>query len=656
MGLSFLSGSGEVVPESRRQLAAIMFTDLVGYTTLTQENEALAMELLEEHRKLLRPFFPKHNGREIKTMGDAFLVEFASALEAIRCAFDIQQSLHEMNSGRAAKRRVLLRIGIHLGDVIHNQGDVYGDAVNLASRIEPLAEPGGICFTEQVYDQIKNKFEFPLSSLGKKELKNVGEPTEVFSVVLPWEKGSESKASLDIRRIAVLPFANFSPDPNDAYFADGITEEIISTVSGISGLSVTSRTSVMGYKGTPKKVREIGRELEVGSILEGSLRKAGNRIRITTQLIDVASDEHLWVQSYERELDDVFNVQCDIAKQIAGSLKVKILPREETQLSKTPTRNPEAHALYLKGRYYWDQRSKQSLLEAIKLYKAAIELDPSFALAYSGIADCYSVLGDHSYIPYTEAFSKAKEYALKAMELDETSAEAHVSLANAILSQDRDVVGAQRELEKAIELNPSYATAYHWYGIDLLRTGRLEEALQRALRAEKLDPLSPQIASFVGICYDALGRYDLAEKQHFRALALQPNFLPAVGNLGVTYLHERKYDEAERQVTEYFRVSNDALASKLWLAATYALAGREGEARRIMGEAKALPNPSHLEGIPQIVYHIALGELDTAVELIEQEYDARADWLGDLATDPLYSAVRSNPRVMSILRKVGALH
>jgi adenylate cyclase len=633
-----------------------MFTDLVGYTALTQENEALAMELLEEHRKLLRPFFTKHSGREVKTIGDAFLVEFASALAAVRCAFDIQQSLHEMHSGRAPDRRVLLRIGIHLGDVIHNQSDVYGDAVNLASRIEPLAEPGGICLTEQVYDQIKNKFEFPLSSLGKKELKNVRESVEVFSVVLPWGKGSESKAGLDIRRIAVLPFANFSPDPNDAYFADGITEEIISTVSGISGLSVTSRTSIMGYKGTPKKVREIGRELEVGSILEGSLRKAGNRIRITTQLIDVASDEHLWVQSYERELDDVFAVQCDIAKQVAGSLKVKILPREETQLSKTPTRNPEAHALYLKGRYLWDRRTQQSLLEAIELHKAALELDPSFALACSGIADCYSVLGDHSFIPYTEAFSKAKEYALKAMELDETSAEAHVSLANAILCHDRDVLGAQRELEKAIELSPSYATAHHWYGICLLRTGRLEEALQRALRAQKLDPLSPQIASFVGICYDALGRYDLAEKQHLRALVLQPNFPPALGNLGITYLHEKKYDEAERLIAEYLRVTDDELVSKLWLAATYALEGREAEARRTMEEAKALPNPGHLNRSPQIIYHVALGELDTAVELIEQEYDARADWLGEIQTDPLYSAVRSNPTVVSILRKVGALH
>jgi adenylate cyclase len=651
-----LSRVRKAAARGRRQLAAIMFTDLVGYTALTQENEALAMELLEEHRKLLRPFFSKHSGREIKTMGDAFLVEFASALAAARCAFDIQQSLHEANSGREAERRVLLRIGIHLGDVIHNRGDVYGDAVNLASRIEPLAEPGGICLTEQVYDQIKNKFEFPLSSLGKKELKNVGEPVEVFSVVLPWEKAGESKASLDIRRIAVLPFANFSPDPNDAYFADGITEEVISTVSGISGLSVTSRTSIMGYKGTSKKVKEIGRELEVGSILEGSLRKAGNRIRITTQLIDVASDEHLWVQSYERELDDVFAVQCDIAKQVAGSLKIKILPREESQLSKTPTRNPEAHALYLKGRYLWDRRTEKSLLEAIELYKAAIELDPSFALAWSGIADCYSVLGDHSYIPYTEAFSKAKEYALKAVELDETSAEAHVSLANAILCQDRDILGAQRETEKAIELSPSYATAYHWHGISLLRTMQLDEALERALTAQKLDPLSPQIATFVGICYDALGKYDLAEKQHFRALALQPNFLPALGNLGVTYLHEKKYDEAERLLAEYLRVSNDELTCKLWLAATYALEGREGEARRTMEEAKALPDPSHLHRQPQMIYHIALGELDTAVELIEQEYDARADWLGDIMTDPLYGAVRSNPRVVSILRKMGALH
>ena len=201
---------------------------------------------------------------------------------------------------------------------------------------------------------------------------------------------SSAQVTLDKHRIAVLPFANFSPDPNDEYFADGITEEIISTVSGISGLSVISRTSVMGYKGTTKKVKEIGRELDVGSVLEGSFRKAGNKIRITTQLIDVAGDKHLWAQNYDRELDDVFAVQSDIARQVANALRVRILPRDQTHIEKPPTRNPEAHSLYLKGRYFWNQRIKESLLKSIEEYQAAIKLDPDYALAYSGIADCYA--------------------------------------------------------------------------------------------------------------------------------------------------------------------------------------------------------------------------------------------------------------------------
>ena len=344
-----------------------------------------------------------------------------------------------------------------------------------------------------------------------------------------------AQPTLDTHRVAVLPFANYSPDAKDEYFADGITEEIISTVSGISGLSVISRTSVMGYKGTTKKVGQIGRELDVGSILEGSFRKAGNRIRITTQLIDVAGDSHLWAENYDRELDDVFAVQSDIARQIANALRVKILPRDEAHIEKTPTQSPEAHDLYLKGRYHWNQRTKESLLKAIEEYQAAIKLDPDYALAYSGIADSYSVLGDHNYVPYAEAFSKCKEYALKAVERDEGSAEAHTSLAVA-MSQNRDS-GAEAEFEKAIELNPNYATAHQWHAILLLRTGRREAALQEALTAQKLDPLSPMIADFVGIVYDALGMYDQAERQHFRALDLQNDFLAAIGNLVLTYWH-----------------------------------------------------------------------------------------------------------------------
>lgn len=255
-----------------------MFTDMVGYTSLSQQDESLAMQLLEEHRKLVRPFFPKYNGTEIKTMGDAFLVEFASPLDALRCALEIQKSLHDLNAGRLADKRMLLRIGIHLGDVVHAENDVYGDAVNVASRIEPLASPEGICITGEVYRQVRNKFEFPLSSLGKKELKNVGEPTEVFSVVLPWEKEPSNQEVLDQHRLAVLPLVSLSPDPDDEYFADGLTEELIARLSLLNGLEVIARTSVMNYKKKEKNVTQIGKELRAGMVLEGSVRKAGNRI------------------------------------------------------------------------------------------------------------------------------------------------------------------------------------------------------------------------------------------------------------------------------------------------------------------------------------------------------------------------------------------
>ncbi len=654
--LILLSSSGEAVPEGRRQLAAIMFTDMVGYTALSQSNESQAMELLDRHNRLLRPFFPKYHGREVKAIGDSFLVEFESALDAIRCAVDIQSSLHDYNIASKESWKIKLRIGVHLGDVIRRDDDVFGDAVNIASRIEPISEPEGICVSQQVFDQVHNKFDLPLVSLGEKPLKNVSGLVEVYMVQMPWEQPPPSKATgtLSHDRIAVLPFANFSPDPNDEYFSDGITEEIISTVSGVSGLSVISRTSVMGYKGTTKKVREIGRELEVGSVLEGSFRKAGNRIRITTQLIDAASDKHLWAQSYERDLDDVFAVQSDIARQVANALRVRILPRDQTHIEKTPTRNPEAHALYLKGRYFWNQRSKESLLEAIKEYEAATRLDPDYALAYSGIADCYSVLGDHNYLPYAEAFSKCKEYALKAVERDDASAEAHTSLAIALTQDRASNAEAEAEFEKAIELNPSYATAHHWFAILMLFTARREAALQEALRAQKVDPLSPMIASFLGLVYDALGRYDEAERQHFRAIELQPEFLPAIGNLVGTYWRERKFADAEKQIEAYLKISKDQLIYKIASAANFALAGKEMEARRMMAEAEAIPDPTHLYDQLRIVYHLALGELDKAVGMIEDEYARGADWLGGITYNPLFAAVQNDPRVKSILRKVGA--
>jgi adenylate cyclase len=510
--------------EDGRRLAAIMFTDVAGYTSLSERDEALALQLLEEHRIKIRPILQSHNGREIKTVGDAFLVEFSSALEATRCAFDIQQSMHEMNAGRSSERQFQIRIGIHLGDVVHTQGDVYGDAVNLASRIEPLAAPGGICVSQQVYDQVRNKFEFPFANLGKKTLKNVGEAAEVYKVVLPWEDQQLKEEEYPANRIAILPFTSYSPDPNDAFFADGITEEIISTVAGLSGLNVISRTSVMGYKGTTKKVGEIGKELKVGSILEGSLRKAGNRIRVTTQLIDVAGDRHLWAQNYDRNLDDVFEVQSDVAKQVAEALRVRILTPEKERIEKKPTENAAAYTLYLKGRQLWNTRRLENIKKALELFEQSVKEDPNFALGYAGQADCFTLLRVNFRIDADANMQRAKALAAKALELDPNLAEAHATLADN-LGDERKFEESEEEFRKAIKLKPGYATAHQWYSLLLRRLFRWEEGLQELEKAAELDPLSQTIVSSLSGCLASMGRTEEALRVIEAAERLDPNGL-----------------------------------------------------------------------------------------------------------------------------------
>jgi len=352
--------------EGARRLAAIMFTDLVGFTTLSQRNESLALSVLEQQRESLRPKFNKHGGREVKTIGDAFLVYFPSALSAVNCAYDIQKTTRELNNSLSAERRVLLRIGVHLGDIVESRGDISGDAVNVASRMESIADSGGVCLTRQVYDQVQNKFELPLRSLGAKSLKNLRDPIEVFKMVMPWEGAMmEEAVELDSHRVAVLPLKNMSPDPNDEYFADGMTEELITALSGLRELTVIARTSVMQYKNSPKRIADVGRELKTGTVIEGSVRKAANKVRITVQMIDASTEGHLWVQNYDRQMDDIFAIQSEIAEKVADALKVKLIDSTRRRLEKKPTENTEAYMLYLKGRYYWNERTKPSIEKGI---------------------------------------------------------------------------------------------------------------------------------------------------------------------------------------------------------------------------------------------------------------------------------------------------
>ncbi len=487
--------------EGQRRLAAIMFTDMVGYTALGQRNESLSLALVEEQRKLIRPILARHNGREVKMMGDAFLVEFGSALDAVRCAYEIQRATKEFNLPLAEDRRVHLRIGVHLGDVVESQGDVSGDAVNVASRIEPLAQDGGVCITRQVYDQVKGKVDIPLSSLGPKSLKNVAEPVEVYSMVLPWgDRVDATPVHLDRNRVAVLPFANMSPDPNDEYFADGMTEELIDRLAQVKQLKVIARTSVMSYKKKDKKAGEIAKELLVGTLVEGSVRKAGNRVRVTVQLIGAGTEEHLWSSHFDGSLDDIFAVQSEIAEKVAGELKVQLLQSEKHVLERKPTENMEAYGDFLRGRELYREGSELSLRQALKLYERAVELDPSFARAHVGVAECHQSLATSGYEPLDVMLPIVRASLKRALELDQDLAEAHASLAVLHYSED-DLPSTEAEAKRALELNPSLPEPYRILLEVAGIKGEPEEMVRLIETAYRLDPVRPAYIRLLGAAY-----------------------------------------------------------------------------------------------------------------------------------------------------------
>jgi adenylate cyclase len=634
-----------------------MFTDMVGYTVMAQKNEASAVELLEEHRKLLRPIFRKHTGKEIATIGDAFLVEFASALDAVRCSIEIQSMLKELNERRPEQRKILLRIGIHLGDVIHTGKNVSGDAVNVASRIEPLAMPGGVCLTAQVYSSVVNKVECGFESIGNPQLKNVTAPIEVFRITKPGVESTRQTmqvAGWPKSRVAVLPFANMSPDPNDAYFADGITEEIISTVSSVGGLNVISRTSVMGYKTTTKKLAEIANELRVGSVLEGSFRKAGNKIRITTQLIDTDTDLHLWSQSYDRELNDVFAVQADIAKQVADALRVKILSTEMNRIQKAPTQNTAAYALYLKGRDLWNRRGLEDIKKAAGYFEQAIKEDPGFALGYSGLADVHWLLYINWGIDNDANRESARVMIARALELDPDLAEGHATRAE-ILWYDFKIRESEEEFRKAIELKPNYATAHQWYFWALLFELRWEEALAQIEKAVELDPLSPAINTNHAQYYSNKRDYVKFLELMKKAVYLNPDLGILHLNLSAAYGFNKMFDEAKHEAEIGAKLVQDAIP-RMRIGAEAYLAWIEGDRQtvaRLLPEIKTRPEELAESTFGIAAYHFYLEENDKGFEWLEKAFSERDNSIWSIQLDPRLDKVRTDPRYLSVLERLG---
>lgn len=629
-----------------------MFTDMVGYTALGERNESLSLALLEEQRKLVRPILARHNGREIKTIGDAFLVEFPNAVDAVRCAYDIQRAVREFNFSLEPDKRIHLRVGVHVGEVVEFQGDISGDAVNVASRIEPLAEDGGVCVTHRVYDLVRTKVDLQLSALGPRSLKNVAEPMEVYKVDMPWERASglpgRSLPPLDRTRVAVLPLTNLSSDPEEGYFADGMTEEIITGVSLVRELKVTSRTSVMHYKGQNKRLPEISRELGVGTILEGSVRKAGNRVRITVQLIDAASDQHLWAQNYDRTLEDVFAIQSEIAEKIAGELEVQLLRSEKKTLEKKPTDNMEAYGDFLRGRELYREGSEPSLRQALKLFERAVELDHSFARAHVGLAECHQDLANFGY-EKSEVMSAAVNASLaRALEIDPDLAEAHSALAMQHWFDD-DFRGTVAEARKALELNPSLPEPHHALCEAAGIRGDPEQWVKEIETAYRLDPIRPWYIRLLGYAYFSNGR----EQDALELWKATEHLAPAdtYRNMTDYYLYKGDVAKARELHAKVERLQ----PTNLWV--TYeggvidAMAGDRDKAldkiRRIE-DAKVGPVAHNYEAY---IYY-ALGDLDRYFEHLNKALEDHQIVALVVMYSPLHAKGREDPRYKELVMKL----
>ena len=551
-----------------RKLAAILAADVVGYSRLASEDEDRTLARLRTLRSdLIDPTIAVHNGRVIKRTGDGALVEFRSVVDAVRCAVEVQNGMAERNAGVPQDRRIEFRIGIHLGDVVEeSDGDLMGDGVNIASRLEGVAAPGAICLSEDAYRQVKARLDLSVSDLGSTQLKNIAEPIRVYSL----QVGTKAPATPETATsrpataappklsIAVLPFANMSGDAEQDYFADGISEDIITALSKLSQLFVIARNSSFTFKGQNVHVQDVGAKLGVRHVLEGSVRKSGNRVRITAQLIDAISGGHLWAERFDRDLTDIFAVQDDVTQQIVGALALNLTDDARLRLAPEPPRNTEAYDCFLRGRELWHRLTKETNTASRDLLQRATELDPNFASAYAFLALTHGVdyLNRWGASP-PESMTQAEEAATRAVALDDNDPWAHWALAIAKLYTRRHDEAVD-EIEHALVLNPNFAEAHVCRGETLYYSGRPAEALESFARGKTLNPYFPDVVlHFQALALFQLERYDEAVDLLLQRLARNATTDVSRALLAASYGHLGHLEEARAAWQEVLRVNPD---------------------------------------------------------------------------------------------------
>ena len=672
----------------KRKLAAIMFTDMVGYTALMQKDESKARELIEMQRALMKPYVKKHGGEIIQFVGDGTFCRFDSAIEAVNAALEIQKVME-------VEPELNLRIGIHVGDVVVKGDEVYGDGVNVASRIEPLAEPDGICVTEEVYRNIKNQEGIISRSLGSKKLKNVEESLKIYSIkaasadepgktvidsaeehttdkkkfvymaaaaiviiflsvwLLPLFESSDREldASGEIRSIAVLPLENLSGDPEKEYFSDGMTEALISKLAQIRSLKVISRTSVMQYKGVRKPLPEIAKELNVDAILEGSVMHADGEVRITAQLIRASTDEHLWANDYTDKLENVLSLQSRIAKAIAKEIKLTLSPEEELKLSSNKKIDPEAHEAFLRGKHFWNKRTGDDIKKSLEYFKEAVNVEPLYALAHVGIAESYNLLHQYANLPSRETYPKGKAAALKALEIDPNLGEAHIAIAYALTEHFWDWEAAEAEYKKGLELSPNYATGHQWYGELLFIMGRYDESKNEIELARELDPLSRIILFIESVVHHWSGDLESARRLMDRNIGIYPEFGGMYRIKAFFHLTQEEYDDAARMWLKAIEIDKSYTEDLEAYREAVKLSGING-LFRIFLEFDLKQDPINSYFVANDYY--ILGDYEKSLDWLERAIEDRIFWMIQVNQDPLFSdpVFRSNPRFQAILKKM----
>lgn len=644
----------EVTEKSKRRLAAIMFTDIVGYTEMMHENEVEAALIRQRHRDIFQKEHEYFHGEILQYYGDGTLSIFKSAVEAVECAIKMQQ---EFQTGKV----VPLRIGIHLGDIVFDENDVYGDGVNLASRIETLGVPGCVLISDKVNYAIKSQGSIETQSLGLFEFKNIKDPVEVFSisnkgVKVPERSERKGKLKENKKSVAVLPFVNMSSDPENEYFSDGIAEEILNALVKVEGLQVTARTSSFSFKGKNLDVREIGQQLGAGHILEGSVRKAGNRVRITAQLVSSTDGYHFFSETYDRNLEDIFAVQDEIAQKITNRLREHLgETQHRKQLVEAPTVNLEAYETYLKGLYFFNQWG-ETMGKAIPFFEKAIEMQEDFALPHARLGVSYMFQAFAGKVTWEEAHKKGMFHINRTMELDKESPDACFGLFVFQVFFQWDWKAAVETAKRGLKLFPNYPSIYHALSTMYYISGDLPDAIKAHKKGLQLDPLSIEMNFYMGVAY--LWNEDCVQALPYinKVLEMVPNHRAANEDRGWVEAFQQKYEAALAIFEKLEPEIGYRLHRATCLGWVYHKQGKKEKAEACLEVLKDLEaNSPHGPGftVDLATLYTCLGDFDKAFYYLEKAIRNKIGSIMMAKSDPFLAPLRADPRFKKIEALIG---